>query len=601
MLTEDEFDSWKSRLKLPEYTLTILEAVRSSDPSRQVHSGKSNVCGNYPSQKMGVTIQFESHRDELSHIVEKLEHGLDVLEYYDQPPPIELLYLSKKGKPVRCRHTPDFFVIRRNSAGWEECKTQEELVKLAKEKPNRYVQDEEGCWHCPPGSEYASKLGLYYCLRSSAETNSVRLRNFTWLEPYFCGKSLPGNEAEKKALLSLVEALPGITFAELLLEADSASPDDINILIATEQVYVNLSAAPLAEPDRVRVFLNQEIAFAYEQITKTLPSTVAPSFPVLTVDVGISLSWDGEYWEILNTGTQKIALQKTDGKVINLSNSAFNALVERGEITGLETQAASNIHKQVEQILRRARPEDIEVANRRYEAIEPYLDENPPAYPPRSIRRWRDSYREAEKIYGNGYVGLIPQHSAKGSHEPKLDEAVLEFMAQFIAQHYETPKSRRVAGVYRAFKEACKAHEPSVEAPSEKRFRLEIQRRSGCEQTRVREGGRTEKEIKVVTEDLRRRKSGHAKRVEVSDSELVEHLNRAEVKEGELLKQRLQALENKIVLDIIEDQETPHSCGNGLSVEGTTLNRINQPKESVHKSTPDVDNSSNSLECYGEF
>ena len=38
---------------------------------------------------MGVTIQFESHRVELAEIYE-MEHDADVLEYYDQPPPIKL-------------------------------------------------------------------------------------------------------------------------------------------------------------------------------------------------------------------------------------------------------------------------------------------------------------------------------------------------------------------------------------------------------------------------------------------------------------------------------------------------------------------------------
>jgi len=491
MLTQNRFDNWCHQQNIPEYTRKIIEQVRSSDPSRSVQGGKSNVCGFYPSQKMGVSIQFESHRNELAHIVDKLEHSDDVLEYYDQPSAIELNYLSKKGMRVRRLHTPDFFVIRREGAGWEECKTEEELVQLSEKSPHRYVRDQEGRWGCPPGEEHAQKYGLYYCLRSSAEINPVRMRNQIWLEPYFCGKSLSLDEFVRKALIKIVESEPGITFAQLLLRVVAASPDDINILIATEQVYVNLSAAPLAQPDQVRIFLNKEIAKAYKQITTdVLPSTVAACASVLKVDVGITLSWDGECWEIINTGGEKISLTRADGKVASLLNTTFNALVEQGEIKGFEIQTESNIRQKVEEILRSARPKDIASANRRYEVIEPYLLPNPPSFPNSSIRRWLSSYTEASKIYGNGYIGLLPLHSKKGSRKPKLDEAVLRFMVEYIAQYYETAKKRRITGVYRAFKQACKAHEPPLEPPSEKRFRLEIKRRSGYEQTQAREGSR---------------------------------------------------------------------------------------------------------------
>ncbi|MDQ3133372.1 MAG: hypothetical protein M3Q76_01010 [Acidobacteriota bacterium] len=50
---------------------------------------RGNVAGRFPSRKMGVTIQFESHKNELARIRE-LEYDPEVLEYYDQPPSIKL-------------------------------------------------------------------------------------------------------------------------------------------------------------------------------------------------------------------------------------------------------------------------------------------------------------------------------------------------------------------------------------------------------------------------------------------------------------------------------------------------------------------------------
>lgn len=130
MLLDTEFDAWCYLLNLSRQSQELIERISSSQPSRYVGGGSKNVSGRYPSRKMGVAIQFESHRVELPFIYE-LEHDEDVLEFYDQPPPIKLDYQGKNGRKLGILHTPDFFVIRKNLAGWEECKTEEELKKLS--------------------------------------------------------------------------------------------------------------------------------------------------------------------------------------------------------------------------------------------------------------------------------------------------------------------------------------------------------------------------------------------------------------------------------------------------------------------------------------
>jgi hypothetical protein len=153
MLGNEELLAWFQRVRLPERGRSIIHQVRSSDPARRVGGGHRNVSGRYPSKKMGVTIQFESHRVELARIYE-LEHDPDVLEYWDQPPSFKLEYESARGKRVVALHTPDYFVIRADSARWEECKTEEELVRWLEKSPHRYRRDED-IWRCPPGEEYA--------------------------------------------------------------------------------------------------------------------------------------------------------------------------------------------------------------------------------------------------------------------------------------------------------------------------------------------------------------------------------------------------------------------------------------------------------------
>src|SRR2546422_704474 len=118
MLSPEDLLIWGRRLGLSEASRAVIDGVRSAAPSRRVGGGRQNVSGRYPSRKMGVTIQFESHRVELAGIYE-MEHDGNVLEYYDQPPPIPLEYESPNGRPMKVRHTPDFFVVRETQAGWE--------------------------------------------------------------------------------------------------------------------------------------------------------------------------------------------------------------------------------------------------------------------------------------------------------------------------------------------------------------------------------------------------------------------------------------------------------------------------------------------------
>lgn len=500
MLTQEDFEAWCKRRQLSDTTRQLIANIRTSDPSRATQGNYGNVCGDYCSEKMTKTIQFESHRGELAHIIDNLEHGKTVLEFYDQPPKIELIYLSKSGKKVRTGHTPDFFVIETDWAGWEEFKPIDELVRKAEEQPNRYVLDAGGNWDCPPGREYAQKYGLDYRVRTSAELHPIRLRNWTWLEPYFQSKPPPFDSPIFQTILTQVQAQPGLTYAQLLLSVENIDLDHLNWLIARELIFINFNIAPLAEPDQVRVFISEELAIVSEKIVLSSPTVPSSDgFHTLNVDIGTTLSWDGECWEITNPGTDRVYLIRQDGKTTSLPNAEFYRLFETGHFTGLNQSAESTVDTTIQDLLHRARPKDIEIANQRYEIIQPYLQENTPPITKvnRSIRRWRDNYLEAEKLYGqgNGYVGLLPRHLDKGHHE-KLDPGLVDYMKQYIDDHYFTPTNRRASTIYREFKDACQSLDPPLNPPSDRTFRFYIQGKTNYKLIKARLGSRAAKQSK---------------------------------------------------------------------------------------------------------
>ncbi|MEX0268946.1 DDE-type integrase/transposase/recombinase [Leptolyngbyaceae cyanobacterium UHCC 1019] len=489
MLNEKAFNEWCLNLNLSAPACHAIEQVRSSAPSRRVQSNRQNVAGSYPSRKMGMTIQFESHRTELARIYE-LERDGAVLEYYDQPPAIELVYPSKTGRTNRHSYTPDFFILRTDSAGWEECKTEEDLFKLNERSPNRYTKTGEGEWCCPPGRIYAARFGLTFQVWSNAQTSWVFQQNMIWLEDYFHATMNAVDSERISTISAMVQTQPGITLAALFQGIEHATDDDFYRLIATEQLYVNLHTDPLTDPQQVRVFANSSIALAYERVIQMPPPAVSCPIQRLPIPVGSTLLWDGEPWTIVNTGMTATGLLQTDGKFVELPNTTLADLIGMGTIQQDQVTIQSEAQAKVTDLLRHARPQDIIVANHRYEQLQPYLDSNSPAPPSRSIRRWCKQYHTAAEIYGSGYVGLLPQHQAKGNRAARLELSVMDFMGKFIADHYETPKNRRAARVYQAFIHACETHNPLLTPPSYRRFLLEIKRRSGYNQTQKREGHR---------------------------------------------------------------------------------------------------------------
>jgi hypothetical protein len=104
MLSAHELARLCDRLRLSGEARVIVETIRSSPPARRVRSMAGNVSVRYPSRKMGVTIQAESHRVELAGLYE-YEHDQQVLEFYDQPPAINLIYQAKNGRQVGVWHT----------------------------------------------------------------------------------------------------------------------------------------------------------------------------------------------------------------------------------------------------------------------------------------------------------------------------------------------------------------------------------------------------------------------------------------------------------------------------------------------------------------
>lgn len=490
MLSENEFKRWCDILNLSTSTRQLIENIRFSEPSRLVNSKSGNVCGRYPSQKMGKTIQFESHRVEAPKIYE-LEQDNNVLEYYDQPPPIKLNYKGANGKNLGVIHTPDLFVLEKHRAGWIECKPEEQLKKLEKKNPNRYYCDADGKWRCPPGEEYAERFNLNYTVCSDREFNWTLQRNFLFLEDYYRAESLEIGESAKHILITTVTKQAGITLAELLNSENDFNADDIYHAIANQDIYINLETDLLAEPQRTKVFCDERIAKAYEIVTIDSTENNSLSFPTINVATGSLILWDGKGRKILHVGETELTLVDENNQPITIAQSMFEDLVRQGKIIGLQSTDTNSIKEEGWLKFQKASLEDQAEALHRYEIVKPYLEGTPPTtetVSSRTIRDWKAKYLAAQKKYNCGLIGLLSHRKSRGNRSRKLPQESFDLMNQVIDEDYETYKQKTKWASYCKLVQLCE--QKGIITPSYKTFRGEIKKRSTYQQTKKRQGRR---------------------------------------------------------------------------------------------------------------
>jgi transposase InsO family protein len=488
MLSEAELSHWFERLAIPEQGRAAIRQVRSSDPARRVGGGRRNVSGRYPSRKMGVTIQFESHRVELAEIYE-MEHDADVFEYYDQPPPIKLDYQAANGRHLGVIHTADYFMIRTGGAGWVECKTEEALVRLSERNPNRY-RLEAGRWRCPPGEAYATPLGLSYSVRSSRDIDWVYQANVQFLEDYFGDTgSVPSAKAE--TVRSHVAAQPGIALEDLFgTVAGCCSRDDVYWLIAQDCLFVDMRAERFTEPGKVKVFPD----------AVTADRAAHAGFPNAPVDAaecviaaGKAVTWDSRPWKILNVGQTMVSLLGEGEAVSELPVAAFEQLVKTGRILGAQLNEPALPNQDALKFISRSSEAELRRANDRCKWVRRFLqgdvsgNEKTPV-PARTLRRWVSRYRKAELLFGSGFLGLLSGIARRGNATSKLPKATKSLMEEFIDRDYENLKQKSKRASWLALRLECETR--GLIAPSYKTYSIAIRKRPRCEQTLKRRGHR---------------------------------------------------------------------------------------------------------------
>ncbi|MBT2685308.1 TnsA endonuclease N-terminal domain-containing protein [Bacillus sp. ISL-37] len=498
-----EFNEWLEN-KFGNAAFKIIQNIRNSQPSRKVKSSGANVPGFYPSKKMGVTIQFESHKLELAGIYEK-EHDPNVIEYYDQPPSFPIKYDLPEGfkkKTTGHLYTADFFTIENDWIGWEEWKTEEELIRLSQKNSNRYRKDENGEWRCPPAEEYAKQFGLSFRIRSSKEINWIFQRNIRFLEDYLLDENPSVTSEAAMIIKKLIKSKPSIMLEELLNDQSSYTADDIYTLMALDEIYVDITNYLIIDFDKFPIFLNKHNFEAYNNIEKAFkPLLLKPS--TVDVQIGNKVNRDGNICTIINVGENEVTLLNNNDNISEMPKMVFENLIREGSIKEIVAHIESDSEQEINNIIRSANEKDLEEANRRYLVVQgmlngaDYSDFEPKE---RTIRDWMKKYRDAETTYGNGYVGLISNRKNQGNRTRRFQQQVIDLMNHYIINDYETIKQKKAYTVYKAFKSECE--NKGYATPSFITFLEELEKRPIHITTRNREGSKSAYKTEPVYYEL---------------------------------------------------------------------------------------------------
>ena len=374
MLTSEEFSVWCQRNKMSPEAEAAIQRIRTSPPSRRVRGGASNVSGRYPSVKMDCSIQFESQVEFLA--IYAMERDDDVLEYYDQPTRIQLHYRSLSGHKTSPWHTPDFLVIRRNGAGFEEWKPENALEGLTTRMPERYQSDPRGGWRCPPGEQAASALGLTYRVRTSGEYHPQYIQNF-WTHPFSIS-----SQAEQK-IRDALAVYPGIGVDALLQAHPDLVVDVVWAMLTTQSIFTDLTTASLMDWEYVFLYASASEVEVARQAT----SDVSPDLPIVS-----PLLIDGRLWEVEMQGTQ-VLLRPEVGAPFSLPLEQFHHLVASGLISHAELSTPSPRSEVARARIAKASPKSLEAANKRWREILAYMHGETITVTRRSVQNWMAAYR----------------------------------------------------------------------------------------------------------------------------------------------------------------------------------------------------------------
>lgn len=307
------------------------------------------------------------------------------------------------------------------------------------------------------------------------------------------------NETLTKSVTQLVADEPGITLADLLDRTDGVTNGDVFAMIVRGEVYVDLRLSWLGDEERVQVFRDRETAKFFQRLSETQQKPEEELVPRSDDLIpGTTLLWNGVPAEIFHIGTTDITLYRNKySDFPTFPKTEFDKWIREGRVTNFSALPRIDRESEAYKIALRleSRAELSEALWKFEKIIKPHLEGHPitdTTLTGRTHRNLITRYEIAKCKWGNGLLGIVPQHHKKGNNTDRLkliDPQLRSMLDDFIEKHVETPVHKTKTLSYGAFRTVClKAGIKSP--PCYKIFIGAIKTRAGAEQTEKIEGSK---------------------------------------------------------------------------------------------------------------
>jgi transposase InsO family protein len=423
-------------------------------PSRVVRSTHSSMSGRFPSLKMRRSIQFESATLEGPAIL-KLEADPTTIAFLDQPQPLKVTY-RRAGRLRSHLQTPDFLRVQHGKVTLIECKPLEKVLERNQRDTDYYVQ-EAGRWVCTALQTAARELGFDHEVWTESSFNPTEMRNLRMLAAFMRDTRPAGYQEALRALHEILRARGRATVADLLHECGNVvGIDHVYAAIAHADVAFDWSKAPLTEPGSCWLYRDAPTQRAFMGMEQSI---VPPEKRIVgaghELREGVPVKWDGKIWMVLNVGESAVLLGRGDTHT-QLPRHLIEQLIRDGLVEVVRQADDIDPLEDAHQFVAKARPKDLRTGNLRYARISPFV-ESGLRTTDRTLRRYIQLYREAQRRYGSGYVGLIPGYASSGNRAPRLSGDVLALALDTAKNHYANNTNKCKQAAYRLLSADCDA------------------------------------------------------------------------------------------------------------------------------------------------
>jgi putative transposase len=493
MLDEKLLDEHFDRLGIEPEARARFRWIRENAPIRPVGGGTNNTPVRFSSRKMKFVLEAEAFNTEYA-AYEDYDNDENIHEFYPQPCKLRIDYINANGRLVHPDITPDIFVVCHDYFAFVECKTEEELLKLAQEQPNRYRVDEHGKWRSPPAESAAKKLGARFLIRSSKDNNWVALENYEFFCDYL--KVDPAKLKIAPDALKIIEARLSesswLTVSDLIYGPQPVDSDSLYALIVTKKIYFDFQTNRISNSDQALIFRDEVSAKAYRIFARISVGLKTPSISAFEPIPGRCFSWDGKPWQIVNVGDNGISAMPinsdTQATIIDLTTDQLTELARGGKIAPADDKKDLRAIA-ADEIFRNTNSSKLQIANWRYQILSGRADKNNPLIDtkPRSVAYWRADFRAAEIEFGIGFIGLIPNRdNTQGNHTRKSDPQAYELAIAAYTNYWENKAQRSVTLCHGLYILDCEAQ--GVIPISLRSFSKIISTHRSHEQTKSRVG-----------------------------------------------------------------------------------------------------------------